>query len=109
MLPRKSSVMFGRFVKILEADYDWLAEKLDKFSHADSPDAIGHTAGGFSGGTSSGGLSPGQGECDSLSSVLQGALIDGGIPFPPPNLVPRSQKVARNFQGQLDQALISIF
>jgi hypothetical protein len=80
VLPRKGPHSFDNFVKTLEADYYWVAEKLLNFSNPDCPDA-----------SSSVNRDPDLG--DSLNKILQEAIIVGGIPFPPPFLIPRGEKV----------------
>ncbi|XP_046440097.1 apoptotic protease-activating factor 1-like isoform X2 [Daphnia pulex] len=70
---------FKTFVKILEFDYDWIADKLNECNNRDSPDAASHL------------------NSDPLLAAdnLQHLLIQCGIPFPPPHLISRHVKVAQ--------------
>ena len=69
---------FMIFVKILQFDYDWIAEKLSECNNRDSPDAASHL------------------NSDPFAALdnLQHILIQSGIPFPPPHLIPRHAKVS---------------
>ena len=69
---------FMTFVKILEFDYDWIADRLSECNNRDSPDAASHL------------------NSDPFVAVdnLQHLLIQSGIPFPPPHLIPRQAKVS---------------
>jgi hypothetical protein len=69
---------FKTFVKILEFDYDWIADKLNECNNRDSPDAASHL------------------NSDPLLAAdnLQHLLIQCGIPFPPPHLISRHVKVS---------------
>lgn len=72
---------FTTFVRILQVDYDWIAEKLCECNNRDSPDASCH-----------GNVDPFL-VADNQLLGLQHSLIQAGIPFPPPHLVPRHVKV----------------
>ena len=80
LLPKKGPKTFNIFLEILQKDYDWLADTLGKFNSRDSPDATNQLTNPFE-------------TSEKLSTVLQESLIAGGIPFPPPHLIPRSLKV----------------
>lgn len=73
---------FSTFVRILEVDYDWIAERLSECNNRDSPDAASHL----------------NGEpflvAENVMLSLQHSLIQSGIPFPPPHLIPRFSKVS---------------
>lgn len=72
---------FTTFVRILQVDYDWIADRLCECNNRDSPDASCHSNNDpFA-------------SVDSLLS-LQHSLIQAGIPFPPPHLIPRRAKVS---------------
>ncbi len=69
---------FMTFVKILQFDYDWIAEKLSECNNRDSQDAASHL------------------NNDTLAAVdnLQCVLLQSEIPFPPPHLIPCHAKVS---------------
>lgn len=70
---------FTTFVKILEEDYDWIAERLSECNNRDSPDAASHL----------------NSDPFAAPDSLQHSLIQCGIPFPPPHLIPRHTKVSQ--------------
>ena len=85
---RVANFLFTRIESSLpQADYDWLAELLGKFQDPDTPDAASTDPAANSQQRDSSAVS------DSLSAILQASLITGGIPFPPPCLIRRSDKV----------------
>jgi len=85
LLPKKENQeTFTTFVKILEVDYEWLAETLSKScNNRDSPDAASHLHD-----------NPLNEVLDNSLMGLQRSLICGGIPFPPAHLISRSAKVS---------------
>ena len=85
LLPEnKDKEAFSTFVKILQADYDWIADRLTDCNNRDSPDASSNLSDPFS-------------NLDNLLLTLQHSLIQAGIPFPPKHLVPRTSKVSLAF------------
>ena len=73
---------FTTFVKILEFDYDWLAERLSQTNNRDSPDAVSHLN------------SDPFAMIDNSTLKLEHSLMQAGIPFPPSHLIPRHVKVS---------------
>jgi len=88
----KGGNTFKTLIKIFESDYDWLAETLTKANNSDSPDASGVSHSSFSSNNSN--SNPFAEAAD--TSLVQRSLILGGVPFPPPHVVPRSEKVIWN-------------
>lgn len=80
--------VFITFVKILEEDYDWIADSLRKPNKTlDSPDAsAARHAPSFENGCRVPVVS-------APTETIQKSLIFGGVPFPPVQLVPRVEKV----------------
>lgn len=83
---------FTTFVKILEEDYDWIAERLSECNNRDSPDAASHL----------------NSDPFAAPDSLQHSLIQCGIPFPPPHLIPRHTKVCLTFSKSRVQQLIGV-